>query len=94
MKKVETDNLVRVKLCHALINLEYFPDQSGPRGLHFFYFLHSLFYLMLPCYLHETKLTQNGVLTSKCDVFFKFTSNLVTMCWEIYADDKLFYMKS
>ena len=33
-------------------------------------------------------------LLKKCDVFSKFRSSLVTVCWKIYTDDKMFNVTS
>ena len=51
------------------------------------------FYLVsvTPCCLLQRKIVP---LLIKCDVFSKFRGSLVTVCWKIYTDDKMFNMTS
>ena len=51
------------------------------------------FYLVsvTPCCLLQMKVAS---LLKKCDVFSKFRSSLVTVCWKIYTDDKMFNVTS
>ena len=51
------------------------------------------FYLVnvTPCCLLQTKIVS---LLKKCDVFSKFKSSLVRVCWKIYTDEKMFNVTS
>ena len=44
-----------------------------------------------PCCLLQRKI---GPLLKKCDVFSNFRSSLVTVCWKIYTEDKIFNVTS